>query len=93
MKTMSGRGLRIRTADEAYSTPRTFSLGVVQAIVTVRKNLSCLSYHNSLCRRPVERNQAFAAKHHGGTSVTQSFDLYLCLAISIDGVDPSKRLL
>ena len=52
-----------------------------------------IAYLNSLCRRPVEGNQAFTAKHHVGTSFTQSLNLYLSRAIDINCVDPSKLLL
>ena len=79
--------------DQIDSTPRTFTLGVVQATVAVSKNLTCLAYFNSLCRRPVEGDQAFAVQDYSGTSVTQSFNLYLRLAIGINGVDLSKVVL
>jgi len=70
MKTMSRKGSNIGAADQTDSILHTFSLGVVQPIVTVRKVLNYLSYLNPLCRGPVEGNQAFAVKHHVGIGVT-----------------------
>ena len=92
-KTMSRKGFNMGAVDQAHSTLRTFSLGVVQATAIVRENLICLAYFHSLCGGPVEGNQAFAAKRYAGIGVTQSFDLYLSLTIDINGLDLSKLLL
>jgi len=92
IKTMSKKGLNMG-ADQAHPTPRTFSLGVVQATGIVRDKMNQLLYLNSLCRRPVEGNQAFAVKHYVGTGATQSLNLYLCRTIDTNRVDPSKLLL
>ena len=88
---MSRKGLNIGAADEAIFS--TFPLGVVQTIMIVRSILGCLACPNSRCGRPVEGNQAFAAEHHVGMGVAQSFDLHLGLPINIDGVDIPKPVL
>ena len=93
MKTMSKAGLNIGVADKPDSVFRTFSLGIVQSIVIVRKVPSGFSYPNSRCCRPIEGNQTVAAKHHVGAGLTQSFDLNHGPPISINGVDLSESLL